>query len=92
MFGERQLTKPRRGSYALAPKLIQQKEASYTGFYIEGSNKEETQSKTAIKQVPEAVPAAEIGNTVVPEGNMPGSHQIPVMPVLVTELLPVATV
>ena len=88
MFAERQVTKPRHGSYALAPKLIQQKEASYTGFYIEGSNKEETQSETAIKQVPEAVPTAEIGNTVVPEGNMPGSHQMPVMPVLVTELLP----
>ena len=88
MFGERQVTRPHRGSYALAPKLIQQKEASYTGFYIEGSNKEETQSKTAIKQVPEAFPTAEIGNTVVPEGNMPGSRQMPVMPVLVTELLP----
>mgnify|MGYP007028043886 CR=1 FL=1 len=88
MCGEGQVTKPRRGFYALAPKLIQKKAATYTGFYIEGSNKEETQSETAIKQVPEAVPTAEIGNTVVPEGNMPGSHQMPVMPVLVTELLP----
>ena len=41
-----------------------------------------------MKQVPEAVSTADIGNTVVPEGNMPGSRQIPVMPVLVTELLP----
>ena len=88
MFGERQVTRPHRGSYALAPKLIQQKEASYTGFYIEGSNEEETQSETAIKQVPEAVPTAEIGNTVVPEGNMPGSRQTPVTPVVLTELLP----
>ena len=88
MFGERQVTRPHRGSYALAPKLIQQKEASYTGFYIEGSNKEETQSETAIKQVPEAVPTVEIGNTVVPKGNMPGSHQMPVIPVTVAELLP----
>ena len=91
MFGERQVTRPHRGSYALAPKLLQQKEASYTGFYIEGSNKVETQSETAIKQVPEAVPTVEIGNTVVPEGNMPGSRQMPVMPVLVTELLPSST-
>ena len=88
MFGERQVTRPHRGSYALAPKLIQQKEASYTGFYIEGSNKEETQSETAIKQVPEAVPTAEIGNTVVPERNMPGSRQMPAMPVVLAELLP----
>ena len=88
MFGERQITRPHRGSYALAPKLLQQKEASYTGFYIEGSNKEETQSETAIKQVPEAVPTVEIGNTVVPKGNMPGSHQMPVIPVTVAELLP----
>ena len=91
MYGERKLTKPHRGSYALAPKLIQQKEASYTGFYIEGSNKEETQSETAIKQVPEAVPTAEIGNTVVPEGNMPGSRQTPVTPVVLAELLPSPT-
>ena len=83
-----QITKPRRGSYALAPKLIQQKEASYTGFYIEGSNKEETQSETATKQVPEAVLTVKIGKTVVPEGNMPGSHQMPVIPVTLAELLP----
>ena len=88
MFGERLVTKPRWGFYALALKLIQQKEASYTGFYIEGRNKDETHSETVIKQVPEAVPTVEIGNTVVPEGNMPGSHQIPVIPVTVAELLP----
>ncbi len=88
MFSERQVTRPHRGSYALAPKLIQQKQSSYTGSYIEGSNKEETQSETGIEQVPEAFPAAEIGNTVVPEGNMPGSHQTPVIPVVLAELLP----
>ena len=88
MFGERQVTRPHRGSYALAPKLIQQKEASYTGSYIEGSNKEETQSETVIKQVPEAFPTAEIGNTVVPDGNMPGSHQTPVIPAVFTKLHP----
>ena len=91
MFGECQVTRPHRGSYALAPKLIQQKEASCTGFYIEGSNKEETQSETAIKQVPEAFPTADIGNTVVPEGNMLGSSQTPVIPVVLADLLPCPT-
>ena len=56
--------------------------------FIQFKRREETQSETAIKQVPEAVPTVEIGNTVVPKGNMPGSHQIPVIPVTVGELLP----
>ena len=41
-----------------------------------------------IEQVPEDVPTTEIGNTVVPEGNMPGSHQMPIMQVTIAELLP----
>ncbi len=42
------------------------------GFYIEGSNTEETHSRTAIQQVLGAFPTAQVGKNIVPEGEYAG--------------------
>ena len=71
MVGNRQLVKPCRGHYGLAPALIQRLEADC----LVGSNSERSQSEREISEVPDAVPMGKTGKNEVPKGKPPGSQQ-----------------
>ena len=71
MVGNRQLTKPRRGHYGLAPALIQRLEAED----LVGSNSERSQSRSEVSEVPGEVPMGKTGEKKVPPGKPPGGQQ-----------------
>ena len=71
MVGNRQLGKPRRGYYGLAPALIQRLKADG----LVGSNSERSQSEREVSQVPDEVPMGKNGKNEVPAGKPPGSQQ-----------------
>ena len=65
MAGKRQLVKPRRGHYGLAPALIQRLKADC----LVGSNSERSQSEREVSEVPDQVPTVKTGNNEVPAEN-----------------------
>ena len=71
MVGDRQLVRPRRGHYGLAPALIQCLKADC----LVGSNSERSQSEREVSEVPDQVPTVKTGNNEVPAGKPPGSQQ-----------------
>ena len=71
MVGTRQLVKPRRGHYGLAPALIQRLKADC----LVGSNSERSQSEREVFEVPDEVPTGKTGKNEVPAGKPPGSQQ-----------------
>ena len=71
MVGDRQLVRPRRGHYGLAPALIQCLKADC----LVGSNSERSQSERKVSEVPDQVPTVKTGNNEVPAGKPPGSQQ-----------------
>lgn len=71
MVGNRQLMKPRRGHYGLAPALIQRLKADG----LVGSNSERSQSEREVSEVPGEVPKGQTGEKEVPAGKPPGSQQ-----------------
>ena len=70
MVGTRQLVKPRRGHYGLAPALIQRLKADC----LAGSNSERSQSEREVFEVPDEVPTGKTGKNEVPAGKPPGSQ------------------
>ena len=71
MVGNRQLVRPRRGHYGLAPALIQRLKADC----LVGSNSERSQSEREVSEVPDEVPTGKTGKNEVPAGKPPGSQQ-----------------
>ena len=71
MVGNRQLVKPRRGHYGLAPALIQHLKANCPV----GSNLERSQSEREVSEVPDEVPTVKIGENKVSTREPPGNHQ-----------------
>lgn len=71
MVGNRQLVRPRRGHYGLAPALIQRLKADC----LVGSNSERSPSEREVSEVPSEVPIGKTGEKEVPAGKPPGSQQ-----------------
>ena len=71
MVGNRQLVRPRRGYYGLAPALIQRLKADC----LVGSNSERSQSEREVSEVPDEVPTGKTGKNEVPAGKPPGNQQ-----------------
>ena len=77
MVGDRQLVRPRRGYYGLAPALIQRLKADC----LVGSNSESSQSEREVSEVPTGntgnneVPMGKTGESEVPMGKLTGNQQ-----------------
>ena len=71
MVGNRQLVKPRRGHYGLAPALIQHLKANCPV----GSNLERSQLEREVSEVPDEVPTVKIGENKVSTREPSGNHQ-----------------
>ena len=71
MVGNRQLVKPRRGHYGLAPALIQHLKANCPV----GSNLERSQSEREVSEVSDEVPTVKIGENKFSTREPPGNHQ-----------------
>ena len=71
MVGDRQLVRPHRGFYGLAPALIQRLKADS----LVGSNSERSQSEREVYEVPDEVPTGKTGKNEVPSGKPPGNQQ-----------------
>ena len=71
MVGDRQLVRPRRGHYDLAPVLIQRLKADC----LVGSNSERSQSEREVSEVPDEVPTGKTRKNEVRAGKPPGSQQ-----------------
>ena len=79
LMASRQVVKPHRGHYALAPNELQ-RFSSYKAPYEKGSKRERSQSEKGVRQVPGKFPMGKTGTPRIPEGDTSGTHQIPVMP------------
>ena len=87
LFGERRIVKPHRGHYALAPKELQRL-LSHKALYQEGSKRERSQSEKGICQVPGKFPAGTPELPVLPEGKVPGTFEIPMLPTDLEQIPP----
>ena len=85
---DRAIVRKGKGRYALAPATLQRLQSSNRDPYIEGRNKEKTQSVTGVCSLPGTLPDAQIGNNELPTGNSPGSNQIPSPNSDLAEILP----
>lgn len=88
LVAQRMILRKAKGRYQLAPATLQQLQTANRDLYIEGRNKEKTQSVTDVSPVPDLVPEVQIGNNAVPIGNTSGNDQNAVLNSDVQELLP----
>ena len=88
MVAKRELVKPSRGRFALAPSTLQRL-ASNKDLYLEGSNRERQQSETAVLPVPDNVPTSFNGNSGISQGKTSGKCQMPVAAADPLDSLPV---
>ena len=70
MVGNRQLVRPRRGHYGLAPALIQRLKADYL---LGGILKKYSHRLSLL--IPDEVPMGKPGESEVPMGKPPGNQQ-----------------
>jgi len=87
MTASRQVVKPHRGHYALAPKELQRLH-SYRDLYKEGSIRERSQSEAGVCQVPDDFPMAKPVTPEIPKGKTSGTYQIQALPMDLTTSLP----
>ena len=85
---DRAIVRKGKGRYALAPATLQRLQSSNRDPYIEGRNKEKTQSVTGVCSLPGTLPDVQNGNNELPTGNSPGNNQIPVHNSDLSEILP----
>ena len=88
LVAQRKILRKAKGRYQLAPATIQQLQSSNRDLYIEGRNKEKSQTATDVSPVPDLVPDVQIGNSAVPIGNMSGNDQNAVLNSDMQESLP----
>ena len=86
---DRAIVRKGKGRYALAPATLQRLQSSNRDPYIEGRNKEKTQSLTGVCSLPGTIPDVQIGNNELPSGKTPGNNQIPVHKSDLAEILPI---
>jgi len=87
LFGEKRIVKPHRGQYGLAPKELQRL-LSYKALYQEGSKRERSQLESAVCQVPGKFPAGTTRAPELPEGETPGTPEIPMLPMDLEQIPP----
>ena len=88
MVAKRELVKPSRGRFALAPSTLQRL-ASNKDLYLEGSNRERKQSETVVLLVPDNVPTSFSGNSGTSQGKTSGKCRMPVAAADPLDSLPV---
>ena len=85
---QRKILRKAKGRYQLAQATIQQLQSSNRDLYIEGRNKEKSQTVTDVSLVPDLVPDVQIVNSAVPIGNTSGNDQNAVLNSDMQESLP----
>lgn len=87
MVAKKELVKPSRGRFALAPSTLQRL-ASNRDPYLEGSNRERNESGPEVLRVPDNVPASLNGKKLSPQGTTSGTSETPAVAVDQRQLLP----